>query len=407
MNHEKFRSFLLKPFKEGKVLILIRPILHLLRFLSKHIPKDRKLWVFGSFGGLAFSGNPKYLYLQLQGKRDIRAVWITSKKELVKMLRESGFEVYHRNSLKGLWIVARAKFLFFDISSQDINYWLAGGMKVNLWHGMPLKKIVNDNANDLRNTKNTLKRFLLAIFRPWTFEKWDFTISTSEVFNEKLASAFGIPYDKILVTGYPRNDVFFKHIRGSFIESSRELYDTLKVEKERGRKIVAYFPTFRDSGDNPFNHVDLDAIDKLFTEFNSIFIVKPHAYTSLPEGEKFRSIIFLERNLDVYPILPLIDMLITDYSSIYIDFVIQNRPVVFFPYDLEKYLKERDLYFDYNQFTPGPKAYDFTSLLKMIEKFLIGWEDPFKDIRGQFVKLAHKYRDGNSAERVYEFFRKI
>ncbi len=404
-----FEKLLLKPFFERKLGIFFRPLLHFFRFTSKLIPKNRHLWVFGSFGGVTFSGNPKYLYLQLQGKDDIKTVWITANRTLLKELQHEGFEAYHRISFRGFWTVMRAGFLFFDYSTHDINYWLSGGgIKVNLWHGLPLKKISHDDPKDMRNIKDPLKRFILKIFRPWTYESWDYSIATSETFKEKLSSGLDIPLENIPVTGYPRNDVLFKVIKGSFIGSSRDLFERLRKEKDEGKKIVAYFPTFRESGDNPLDHINLRDLDLLFTSHRSILVIKLHPYTPFKEKGKFRSIVFIKQSSDFYPLLSLLDLLITDYSSIYLDFIILGKPVVFYAYDLEEYKKRnRDLYFDYERFTPGEKATDFQSLLRILGEFLAEGKDTYRDEREKFILIAHKYRDGNSAERVYEFFRKI
>jgi len=404
-----FKRLLLKPFTEGKIQILFRPFLHILRFSSKLVPKNKNLWVFGSFGGLTFSGNPKYLFLELHDKNDIQAVWITASKEVLEELKFHGFRAHFRVSLKGIWTVLRAQYLFFDYSTHDINYWLSGGgKKVNLWHGLPLKKISRDDTNDLRNTKNPVKRLILRIFRPWTFESWDYSIATSKVFREKLSSGLGIPEDRIPITGYPRNDVFFKEIKGSLIGSSSELLAMLKENKKQGKKIIAYFPTFRESGDNPIDHLDLTELDKLFAKHRAVLVIKLHPYTPFKEVGQFESIVFVRQSFDFYPLFPLLDLLITDYSSIYLDYLILNKPVLFYAYDLEDYKrKNRELYFNYEEFTPGAKVFNFSDLKEALLEFLINNSDPYKVAREKFVPLIHEHRDGNSAERIYEYFRKI
>ncbi len=401
-------SFFEKIFREKKIRILLRPFMHFFRIFSKFIPKDQNLWAFGSFGAQTFSGNPKYLFLELQERKDIETIWITENKDVLKKLRALGFQVYHSNSLKGILKLLRAKFTFFDYCTQDLNYWFAGGsIKVNLWHGLPLKRIANDDKNDMRNTPNPIKRLILKIFRPWTFEKWDYTIATSEIFVKGLSSGLGIPEDHVIITGYPRNDVLFKKIRGMFIGSSEEIYKRLKELKTSGKKLFAYFPTFRESGENPIDFLDLDQLNRVFKNYGAYLIIKPHPYTPFKPDRNYSNIVFVEQTFDFYPLLLLIDVLITDYSSIYLDFLILNRPVIFYPYDLEEYLsKNRDMYFKYEDFTPGEKARDFPSLIKHIEDHLSG-NDPFKEARDRFVTRIYKFRDGEAARRIYEFFKKI
>ena len=402
------KSFFQKIFKEKKVRILLRPFMHIFRGLSKVVPKNKNLWAFGSFGAQTFSGNPKYLYLELQDKKDLETVWITGNKDVLKKLRSFGFQAYHSDSLKGILKLMRAKITFFDISTQDLNYWFAGGsIKVNLWHGLPLKKIENDAQNSLRNTSNPLKRLILKVFRPWTFETWDYTVATSNVFVKVLSSGLGIHENNVIITGYPRNDVLFKEIRGMFIGSSQGFYHRLKEIRNSGHRIFAYFPTFRDSGENPIDSLDLDRLNNVFKKYGAFLVIKPHPYTAFKPEKIYSNIIFAEQTFDLYPLLSFIDVMITDYSSIYLDFLILNRPVIFYPFDLEEYLsKNRDMYFRYEDFTPGPKAHDFPSLINHIEDHLRG-NDPFKEARDRFVKRVYKFRDGEAAERIYEFFKKI
>ena len=389
--------------------ILLRPFLHPIRWLSKITPRDKNLWVFGSNGGNTFSGNPKYLFLQLVRNKDVRCIWITANQKIFEELKKAGFEVYKKNSLKAYFYVLRAGVLYFDYSTFDVNFWAAGGgIKVNLWHGLPLKKIYQDDKNDLSNTQNPLKRLIFKIFRPWTFENWDYSIATSEIFREKLSSGLGIPGEKIPVTGYPRNDVFFKQIEGAFTGSSKKVYDDLRTLKKDGVKLFAYFPTFRESGENPLNWLDLNAISEVFRRFNSYFIIKLHQYSRFKLEKDFPNVIFIRQSFDFYPLLPLIDVMITDYSSIYLDFLILNRPIIFYPYDLEEYLsRNRELYFDYDAFTPGPKARSFEELLSYIEGYLSDKEDRYRRIREKLMPRVYRYIDGESAERIYEYFKKI
>ncbi|HCF38358.1 MAG TPA: hypothetical protein DER56_04685, partial [Thermosipho africanus] len=77
----------------------------------------------------------------------------------------------------------------------------------------------------------------------------------------------------------------------------------------------------------------------------------------------------LPSEADVYTFLNLLDILMTDYSSIYFDFLLWNRPIIFFPYDLEYYRDEdRGLIFDYEDFTPGPKVYTLDSLHALLSQ---------------------------------------
>jgi hypothetical protein len=70
----------------------------------------------------------------------------------------------------------------------------------------------------------------------------------------------------------------------------------------------------------------------------------------------------------VYPFLPHADALVTDYSSVLFEYLLLDRPIVFYPYDLDRYRRSRDFYYDYEKVTPGPRAADFEELLAALER---------------------------------------
>ena len=140
-------------------------------WLSFLVPRDKKIWLFGSTFGRRFADNPRYLYLYVSQHRDelgIRPIWISHNEDVVKMLNAEGYEAYMYHSLKGIWFALRGKLYLYDNYSKDINFWQSGGaLKINLWHGIPLKKIQHDNVFDkFRHPKNfwgKIKNFLSII----------------------------------------------------------------------------------------------------------------------------------------------------------------------------------------------------------------------------------------------------
>ena len=106
-------------------------------------------------------------------------------------------------------------------------------------------------------------------------------------------------------------------------------------------------------------------------------------------------------------ITKLADILVTDYSSIFVDFLLLNRPEIFFPYDYEKYVtKDRELYFDYNEFTPGPKARVFSEFLGVLGKTLQG-EDDFAQKRITQRDRCFSKIDSNASRRTIDEIRNI
>ena len=103
---------------------------------------------------------------------------------------------------------------------------------------------------------------------------------------------------------------------------------------------------------------------------------------------------------DIYPLLSHFDVLLTDYSSIFFDYLLLDRPIVFYPYDMDSYRSGRELLFDYDAMTPGPRAVDFDGLLAVIEATLTQ-PDTFAAERKRVTDLVHDHRDGRSMARLW------
>ena len=159
-------------------------------------------------------------------------------------------------------------------------------------------------------------------------------------------------------------------------------------------------PTFRDSGRDFLKFLDLTTFNKFGLINNLLFIFKLHPDTLIKKRESLNNILFYESSKDIYPILPLSDLLITDYSSIYTDYLFLNKPILFFPFDKEEYIKnDRAFQFDYDEFTPGPKAYNQQELERLILNILN--DDHFANQRDKIKKLAFKYDDDKASERIF------
>ena len=352
-------------------------------FLSFLIPRNPKLWLFGSTFGNRFADNPKYFYLYCnQFHKDrknggIRAVWITKQKEIVKLLRKNGYEVYYRYSLKGIWCCLRGKVYIFDNYSKDISFWLSGGaVKINLWHGIPLKKIQKDNCFDqVRNSKKWSDRWRYALRRMTDEKPSHYILTTSKKLISIFSSAFGTK--RVLTSGYPRNDSLLSE-KISNLKTKQEIQDEKRLfkiyQQEKFEKIIFYMPTFRDSEEKFFHIISFERLNRYLLENKYLLCVKLHPKSKLEkkfhELEKEKSpIIVLHSADDPYIFLKKADMLITDYSSIFFDYLYLNRPLVFFDYDKEEYLTHsRKFYFDYNKITPGKKAETMEELFAAINQ---------------------------------------
>ncbi len=327
-------------------------------------PRNKNIWLFGSTFGRRFADNPRYFYLYVsQMDSSIRAIWISHNKEIVEFLNEKGYEAYYNHSLKGIWYCLRGKVYCFDNYSKDISFWLSGGaLKFNMWHGIPLKKIQADNIFDkIRHPKNGWEKFKSFPRRLSDEKPSHYVLTTSEYMKPIFKSAFQT--EKVTTIGYPRVDGFaYNEIKCLCTET--ELSVLRRIEKllaaDQSCKMIYYMPTFRDSETTFFDVMDLQVFNDFLRENHYVFCTKLHPKSKLrKQFQETESdyIVNIDADTDPYVFISVSDMLVTDYSSIYFDYLFANKPIVFFDYDLEQYLKDsREMYFDYEEYTPGVKA---------------------------------------------------
>ncbi len=331
--------------------------------------RDPYLWTFGAWDGQRYSDNSRALFEYiLTHYPHIKPVWMTHSQEVVKLLQQKGLPVALCNSKEGIRIQKKAGYFFATKGYADADARYMNGIRyINLWHGMPLKKIGNDEQLFLR--KNTLfKRFKTLCRRcivPWEFIQGP-TISSAPFFTPFLQSAFGLSLSDIWETGLPRIDKFHNTDTENLILAlNSHFHNPLKV---------LYMPTHRDtehSTFNPFRKAGFDEklFQQLLEEKNIIFLYKGHFYDSFVCNNKIseRLLTITDNDYDdLYTFIKDIDILVTDYSSIYFDFLYLHKPVILFPFDEQEYIAHsRPFYFDYN-LMGAKKVYSWAELAQAI-----------------------------------------
>ncbi len=388
---------------------IINPLLFILYFLIYFIPRNKTKWVFGSGVGVSFSDNAKYQFLYCSEQLDITSYWITRNKELVRKLRSHGLRAYYKYSIKGIWISISSKVYVYDSRTESINHWTsAGSYKVNLWHGSPLKNIDRDitvkhNAFYIGNHTRGFKRYLVRMVMPEWFVVPDLMISTSEKVKHYFSSAFGC--NCIEVTGYPRNDIVVTpNLQLKYLDFEKKIKDSLE-----NKKVILYTPTFRDTDrfkrETP---IIWNRLNDMLRDHKAIFLIKFHRHDySTIMNKNFSNIQVLDSETDVYPIFEKTDLLITDYSSIFFDFLLTNKPILFYPYDKDNYIQnDRSMYDDYDSVTPGNKALSFEDLYNKLNNFL-SEKGGFMTANYDQIKLMYnQYNDDKSCERVFHIIKK-
>lgn len=375
---------------------------NLFYFLSFLIRKDKNLWLFGSMFGNGYADNSKYFFKYIcTNYPEIRAIWYSANADVVTSLRQQGYEAYRFYQPRGIVLALRAKVAVVSHSLvRDIRpfAFTPAVVLVNLWHGIPLKKIaLDDKVSELRN-KAILQplQWLSRLLCPGFRRQADVLIAASAEDQRHFSTAFAFPSEKISITGYPRNDVFFR---------SRAADETARMKKG------IYVPTFRGKENSSFDFFaqfgfNVAAVDQRLAELNVRLYLKLHHF-NFPSREIQQAIraaknIFFYEKLDAYEDLPDFDFLITDFSSIYFDFLLADKPIIFAPFDKPGFESGvRQLYYDYDEVTPGPKAQSWPQVLECIAEVLQNAQ-PYAEKLNRTRARFHRYVDGHSCERVYD-----
>lgn len=215
------------------------------------------------------------------------------------------------------------------------------------------------------------------------------------------AEGFCIDESKFLPIGIARTDVFFDQ---DYIEKTKKLmYEQFPRTKD-AKKVYLYAPTFR--GRNaldaffPYEKVDLNAWGKFLKERDEHLIIKMHPFVkqSLNIPEKYKDYIsdaFDYR--EVNDILFIVDVLITDYSSVMYEFSLLRRPMYFYAFDQKMYEASRDFYEKYEDTVPGPIVKRFDELLSALKN-----ETFDNNVLNSFIEKNFTYTDGKSTDRVID-----
>jgi len=335
------------------------------------IPRDEGVWIIGSWFGKRYADNSRYFYEHLNENKIKyklkKIIWVTDDENIIEFIRDSGRLVYKKKSFMSCYYHLRAKVFLYDQNFEDLNYdFTHGALRINLWHGIPLKKVGYHYKK--KNKKSYFQKIIFKFSSLLITRKMDFILETSTFSGKLLSTAFGI---KTIQGPYPRNEYLIGSINSRLTQQEGKY---LNILKETNKKIIFYLPTFRDKCDLQFLGTnDVEKQHKVISELDElgyILVTKVH-YAENNDFNKISNdnLINLPSDMDVYPFLKITDILITDYSSVYYDFLHLNREIVFLAYDLEYYINDdRGLILDYDRYTPGEKVYDTDLIVKTISK---------------------------------------
>lgn len=332
------------------------------RMRTSIVPKDN-IWIFSSVDNRKYNYNSKYLFEYV--KKNLPEITpryvINDDEERATLSHIYGDEFFIESySVEGIKKVLEGGVWFTSAGLPVYGFRLGKKRKiVNLWHGVPLKKIAL-----LENQASWFKRlYFKSIFSA----NYDSIYTTSETLIPIMAKSFGVGRDCIKVMGQPRNDLLFQEIDRQ--DMLKRLYGIDFLVNH----VILYAPTYREFGDTklfPFEDFDIKVLNDFLERHKIMLLIRYHLEEQQGECLESRWIrtVNEDKVLDIMEILSGFDGVITDYSSIYIDYLLLERPVVFLPYDFYEYERKRGMNFVYEEVTPGPKPTTMKEFMKEVER---------------------------------------
>lgn len=363
-------------------------------FLIKMKPKQI---IFESFQGKSASDSPYAIYLQFQKSLpNANFIWVFANENIedfhilqkqpnthcVIRGTRAYFQAYASSQY---WIVnCRLPYRLLASSKQTV---------IQCWHGTPLKKLGMDIKVENHPT-SSLKAMHFAY--QWEGRRCDYFLSPSAYASNCFVSSFGLAKSQVVELGYPRNDSLFRY--KDDIEYQQAIKRKLGIKEDK--KVILYAPTFRDDDFSNGKHTTVNRLDNdaFKAQFRDVqFLFRGHYFANV---ESKNDTDFLD--VSDYPLindlLLIADEIITDYSSLFFDYLILERPMYFYMYDKNKYLNDiRGTYLNVDNDMPGPVVESQEELLHSMKGAT--WT---KEQQDKFNRLYNPYEDGQSSLRIHD-----
>ncbi|MAE69051.1 MAG: hypothetical protein CME06_01125 [Gemmatimonadetes bacterium] len=363
--------------------------------------------LFGAMSGDWYGDNPRYVFEWVLANRPgIEPLWITKSSVVARRLRSEGKPVALAFSLAGLVALARAEKAVFSDGLMDLAMdpvLVPNSLSlIALRHGRSVKRVrfarlghkISEGETRAKRKEGSLTRVV---------------ISTSEFVSDIQEECLQIGREKHVVTGYPRNDVLMSVPRAHVCQWNLFLGEMTPA------KTVLYAPTWRH-GRNPtrffpFDDVDISALHEFCERRQCLILLRPHRgdlvypevrafFDELTGSPWIRLATHVEFH-DVNSFLPFVDGLVCDYSALYHDFLLLDRPLIFVPYDYEEFAMTNGFLYDYFEWLPGSAVSTFADFLLELTRIGNG-SDAHSEARRLLRDRIHTYQDASSTERVAE-----
>ncbi|WP_243224817.1 CDP-glycerol glycerophosphotransferase family protein [Microbacterium sp. CIAB417] len=401
-------------FGTGNAAKLLRiPLYAAGRLAALLIPRGSR-WVFGCGVGI---GDGALALWRVASDAGHDTVWLTGSAREDADARALGIRTIRKQTLRGWWTTARAGVLVVTHGFGDVNRYGGGGaFTVQLWHGIPLKRIGLDSPATTQVPAipgaGLLSRIIGLLYRA-AAQRIDVLPAASDRARGRLESAFGLGDERVVVTGEPRVDVLSAGAPEERRVTASGILARAVPGLPEGARTILYAPTWRDGAVDPAvpSAAEWTRIIALLERRDAVLLVRSHplgegSYASPLPSRRVR-MLGSAVLADVTGALPAIDVLVTDYSSLAYDVGLLAMPVVHLVPDAAEYARTRGFYGRLDEVTGGDEATDWGGVLARLDA-LLGDESAFSEASARSAALSarmHAHRDGRNTDRVYRAIR--
>lgn len=384
---------------------LWRPLQFLLYAASGVVPRDRRLWAFGTWGD-RYADNAAAVFDRLleTPRPGVRAVWISASPHVVRRLRARGASAHLRWTPAGVWAAARAGVHVYDSTPRDVHFWVSrGALLVLLRHGIGMKKI--ERALDAPSHRlyqlfhgRGLRRWFWRVALPWHLPVPDLVTACSPEHADQAPAYFGVDRDRVVITGFPRHDRLARPV-----EPDPGAIPVVGPPMSTDRPVILYLPTLRERRGSSW--LDLDALASVAREHGVTIAVKLHPVEHEAVAKSCRAaggdaeVRLVRSDADALDLYPHAAALITDVSSTAFDFLLMDRPIVHFIPDRESLEAKRPLHSRLEELAVGPVCTDTESLSRSLR---IADEPRWRCRRAEMSRRFHTHPPGGASDRVID-----
>jgi CDP-glycerol glycerophosphotransferase (TagB/SpsB family) len=302
-----------------------------IKFLGERLFSSRILrfpggiLLYGS-GFKSFSSPTKYEYINAI-KKGLNAYWIArSFSEYLRLKKQYGLVLLKWTPSYFLRVCQSSEWHISHNISDIFPVKIINVKVINYWHGEPIKYIGYDSDVELEWIQKKL-----SSGEKLPYDLVDLYLVPSTRLQKRLVSAFRIDSHRVLV-------------------KETALTKFLQQHDEFDKSAALFCPTFRISNESDRLNLILESLLVSLNNFHTkVLYIKLHPHTKHWEFEcyyeRFRAIGVelkpVDRQLDIYSLLPRVGLLITDYSSIIYDsYNALQHDIWLIQFDYDEFVKE-------------------------------------------------------------------